>query len=108
MDYLLLGTAVLGAWFVGAMALVARCEADRWGIRCTTPLTTNRIPWSDLESLDLRGRSVFSQRVVAVTRDGRKRMLWVFDPRIPVSRDWAEVLVAELETVRRSAAKPGA
>jgi hypothetical protein len=35
-------------------------------------------------------------------------MLWVFNLRVPVSRDAAQVLVAELEAVRRSAPSPGA
>jgi hypothetical protein len=40
---------------------------------------------------------------VAVTKQGRERMLSVFDLRVPVSRDAAQMLVAELEAVRRSA-----
>lgn len=44
-------------WFVSSRIPIARLEADRWGIRCTTPLTTVRIPWSDLRSLEVRGRS---------------------------------------------------
>jgi len=44
-------------------------------------------------------KAIFAQRIVAVTRHGGERMLWVFDPRIPASRDTAQLLVAELETV---------
>ena len=49
------------------------------------------------------GESARAQRIVAITKQGRERMLWVFDLRVPVSRDAAQVLVAELEAVRRSA-----
>jgi hypothetical protein len=45
---------------------------------------------------------MLSQRIVAVT-PGRDQMLWVWDPRVPVSRDAARLLVAELEAVRHSA-----
>jgi hypothetical protein len=89
-----------------ARTLVARFEADHWGIRCTNPLTAVRIPWSDLESLEPRGKSVLTQRIVAITKGGRERMLWVFDPRIPASPEAARLLVAELETVWKFAAMP--
>jgi hypothetical protein len=96
--------AAIVAWLFGIRMLFARLEADRWGIRCTNPLTTVRLPWSDVRSLEPRGTSALSQRIVAVTEQGgRDRMLWVVDPRVPVSRDTARLLVAELETVRRSA-----
>jgi hypothetical protein len=90
----------------GIRILFARLEADRWGIRCTNPLTTVRIPWSDVRSLEPRGTSALSKRIVAVTEQGRERPLWVVDPRVPVSRDTARLLVAELEAVRRSATSP--
>ena len=93
-------------WFVSSRIPIARLEADRWGIRCTTPLTTVRIPWSDLRSLEVRGRSASTQRVVAVTKQGRERILRVWDPRLPVTRDVARTLVAELEAVRRSTTTP--
>jgi Bacterial PH domain len=104
MEFLLIGTALLITWSVGARALVARFEADRWGIRCTNPFTTVRIPWSDVESLEPRGKSILAQRVVAVTKHGRERMLWVFDPRIPASTEAARLVVAELEAVWQLAA----
>ena len=94
--------------FYGGRALVARLEANGWGIRCTTPFTTVRLPWGEVRSLEPRGSSTFSQRIVAVSEDGRQRMLWVFDPRVPVGPDAARLLVAELEAVRRLAARPGA
>ena len=106
MEFLLLGTAVFITWTVGARALVMRLEADHWGIRCTNPLTAVRIPWSDVESLEPRGKSVLAQRIVAVTKGGRERMLWVFDPRIPASREAARLLVAELDAVWQLAAMP--
>jgi hypothetical protein len=80
---------------------LARLEADRWGIRCTNLWSTVRFPWSDVRSLEPRGPSSFSQRIVAITEQGHRRMLWVFDPRVPVSRDASRLLVAELEAVRR-------
>jgi len=106
MEFLLLGTAVFITWSGGARALAMRLEADQWGIRCTNPLTTVRIPWNDVESLEPRGESVLAQRIVAITKGGRERILWVFDPRIPASREAARILVAELEAVWRSAAMP--
>lgn len=96
------GVAVLITWLVGLRLPVARLEADDWGIRCTNPFTTVRLPWSEVQTLEARGRSVFSQRIVAVTQ-GRDQMLWVWDPRVPVNRDAARLLVAELEAVRQSA-----
>jgi hypothetical protein len=90
----------------GIRILFARLEADRRGIRCTNPLTTVRIPWSDVRSLEPRGTSVLSKRIVAVTEQGRERLLWVVDPRVPVSRDTARLLVAELEAVWQSATSP--
>lgn len=103
---------ILAIAFV-AMALmawrffVARCEANPWGIRCTF-LSTTRIPWRAVRSLEPRGKSAFFQRVVVVTEDGRKRTLWVVDPRVPLSNDSARLLIAELEAVRRSGVSPGA
>lgn len=94
--------------FIGARALVARLEANGWGIRCTNPFATVRLPWGDVRSLEPRGSSTFSQRIVAVSGDARHRMLWVFDPRVPVGPDAARLLVDELETVRRLAARPDA
>jgi hypothetical protein len=87
-------------------ALFARLEADRWGIRCTNPLTTVCIPWSDVRSLEPHGTSVLRQGIVAVTEQGRERPLWVYDPRSPFSRDRSRLRVAELEAVRRSATTP--
>lgn len=98
----------LGIGIVAARLLVARFEADAWGIRCTNPTTTVRIPWGDLQSLEPRGESVLAQRIIVVTKQRRARMLWTFDPRVPVCRDTGRLLVAELEAVRRSAAGPGA
>jgi hypothetical protein len=49
---------------------------------------------------------MLSQRIVAVTQE-RQRMLWVWDPRVPVSRDAARLLVAELEAVRQLAPNLG-
>jgi hypothetical protein len=54
--------------------------------------------------LEPRGKSILAQRIVAVAKHGRERMLWVFDPRIPASRETARVLVAELEAVWQLAA----
>jgi hypothetical protein len=104
---ILAAVGVLACLF-GARLLVARLEANRWGIRCTNPFTTIRVPWSEVQSLDPRGRSALSQRIVAITVQRRERMLWVWDPRVPVSRDTARILVAELEVVRQLAAKPDA
>jgi hypothetical protein len=98
-----LGLLALSVWPIGGRCLVARLEADGWGIRYTTPTTTVRIPWEEVRSLEPRGESARAQRIVAVTNEGRERRVWVWDPRAPVSRDGAQVLVAELEAVRRSA-----
>jgi hypothetical protein len=86
---------------------VARCEANRWGIRCTF-LSTIRIPWASVRSLEPRGKSALFQRVVVVTEDGRNHMLWFVDPRVPLSSDSAHLLIAELEAVRLSGVSPGA
>jgi hypothetical protein len=103
---LVLGVAFLALTLIASRFLVARCEADHWGIRCTNPLTTVRIPWSAVRSLEPRGSSALAQRIVVVTEQGRERMLWVVDPRVPVSRDTARLLVAELESLRQSATTP--
>jgi hypothetical protein len=96
-------TMALMAW----RFFVARCEANRWGIRYTF-LSTIRIPWAAVRSLEPRGKSALFQRVVVVTEDGRNRMLWVLDPRVPLSNESARLLVAELEAVRQSAMTPAA
>jgi hypothetical protein len=93
--------AAIVPWLFCIRILFARLEADRWGIRCTNPLTTVRIPWSDVRSLEPRGTSALRQSIVAVTEQGREQPLWVVDPRVPASRDTARLLVAELEAVRR-------
>jgi hypothetical protein len=93
-------------WLYGIRLLVARLEADDWGIRWTSLLTTVRIPWSDVRSLEPRGTSAFTQKIVVITHQGRERQLWVVDHRVPASRDTARLLVAELETVRRLATLP--
>jgi hypothetical protein len=87
-------------WLYGIRLLVASLEADDWGIRWTSLLTTVRIPWSDVRSLEPRGTSAFTQKIVLITHQGRERRLWVVDHRVPASRDTARLLVAELETVR--------
>jgi hypothetical protein len=99
---LLLGTILLGACLV-TLTIFMRLEADHDGIRYKNPLATVRLRWSDVESLESRGGSVLTQRIVAVTKRGRERMLWIFDPRIPHTRDAGRLLVVELEAVRRSA-----
>jgi hypothetical protein len=86
---------------LGIRIPLARLEADRWGIRCSNPWSTVRLPWSEVRSLEPRGPSSFSQRIVAITEQGYRRTLWVYDPRVPVSRDVGRLLVAELEAVRR-------
>lgn len=108
LDALLIAATALTVllWFVGGRVLVGRLEANAWGIRCTTPFATIRLPWNEVWSLEGPGSSTFSQRIVAVSKDGRRRMLWVFDPRVPVSRDGARILVAELEGVRQLATLP--
>jgi hypothetical protein len=104
---LILAMAFVAMAFMAWRFFVARCEANRWGIRCTL-VSTIRIPWVAVRSLEPRGRSAFFQRVVVVTEDGRKRTLWVVDPRVPLSHDSAQLLIAELEAVRRSGVSPGA
>jgi hypothetical protein len=104
---LVLSMILLGVCFV-SLTIFVRLEADHEGIRCRNPLTTVRLPWSEVESLEPRGSSAFTQRIVAVTRQGRERMLWVFDPRIPHTADAARLLVDELEAVRQSAANADA
>jgi hypothetical protein len=42
---------------------------------------------------------------LAVSEDGRRRTLWVFDPR---RSGCGSLLVAELEAIRQSAEKPDA
>lgn len=93
---------VLITWFIGLRLPVARLEADPWGIRCTNPFTTVRLPWGEVQALEARGKSMLSRRIVVVTQR-RERMLWVWDPRVPVNRDAARLLVAELEAVRQLA-----
>jgi hypothetical protein len=98
--------AAIVPWLYGIRLLVARLEADHWGIRWTSLLTTVRIPWSDVRSLEPRGTSAFTQKIVVITHQGRERQLWVVDHRVPASRGTARLLVAELETVRRLATLP--
>ena len=98
--------AAIVPWLYGIRLLVARLEADHWGIRFTSLLTTVRIPWSEVRSLEPRGTSAFTQRIAVITQPRHARLLWVVDPRVPVSRDTARLLVAELETVRRSTTLP--
>lgn len=103
--------ATVGEWLIVFAAIVllllvirislARLEADRWGIRCTNAWSTVRLPWSDVRSLEPRGPSSFSQRIVAITEQGHRRTLQVYDPRVPVARDVGRLLMAELEAVRR-------
>jgi hypothetical protein len=101
-----LGMAFLAMTLIASRFLVARFEADHWGITCTNPLTTVRIPWSAVRSPEPRGNSALVQRVVVVTNQGREPFLWVVDPRVPISRDTARLLVADLEAVWRSATSP--
>jgi hypothetical protein len=101
-----LGVAFLAMTLIASRFLVARFVADPWGITCTNPLTTVRIPWSAVRSLEPRGNSALVQRIAVDTEQGRERFLWVVDPRVPVSRDTARLLVAELESVRQSAKTP--
>jgi hypothetical protein len=103
---LVLGLAFLALVLIASRFLVARFVADHWGITCTNPLTTVRIPWSVVRSLEPRGSSALAQRIVVVTDQGRERMLWVVDPRVPVSRDTARLLVTQLEAVWQAAAAP--
>jgi hypothetical protein len=90
-------------WLVGLRLVTARLIADREGIRCSVPLGELRLRWDEIERLEARGTSTFGQRIVAVTVDGRERMLWVFDSRVPVAPTAADLLLGELETVRRHA-----
>jgi hypothetical protein len=98
--------AFIVVWSLGAETLVARLEADRWGVRWTTFLTTVGFPWGDVRSLEPRGTSAFSRRIVAVPEQGHERMLWVWDTRVRMNQDAAQLLIAELEAVRWLAAQP--
>jgi hypothetical protein len=104
---LILAVAFVATALMAWRFFVARCEANQWGIRYTF-LSTIRIPWIAVRSLEPRGKSAFFQRIVVITEAGRKRTLWVVDPRVPLSNDSARLLIAELEAVRRSAVSPGA
>jgi hypothetical protein len=100
------GLASVAMALITARFLVFRFEANDWGITSTGPFTTVRIPWNALRSLEPRGDSAFTQRVQVVTEQGRKPRLWILDPRFPVSRDSARLLVAALDAVRQSASSP--
>jgi hypothetical protein len=103
-----LGVVFLATVLVTSRFLVLRFEANPWGITCTGAWRTVRIPWSVVRSIEPRGSSTLAQRVHLITEQGRVPRLFMPDPRFPVNRASARLLVAELETVRRSAAKPGA
>jgi hypothetical protein len=100
--------AAIVPWLLGVRLLFAHLQADYWGIRWTNSISTVRIPWSDVRSLEPRGTSAFTQRIVVITEQGRERGLWVVDHRVPVSRDTARLLVTELEAVRQTTARPDA
>ena len=100
---LVLGVVFLATVFVTSRFLVLRLEANPWGITCAGPWRTVRIPWSVVRSVEPRGSSTLAQRVDLITEQGRGRRIWMLDPRFPINRDSARLLVAELEAVRRSA-----
>ena len=105
---LVLGVVSLATVLAASRFLVLRLEATPLGITCTGPWRTVRIPWSVVRSIEPRGSSTLAQRVELITEQGRRPSLWMADPRFPVNRASARLLVAELETVRQLAAKPGA
>jgi hypothetical protein len=105
---LVLGVVCLAMVLIASRFLVLRLEANPSGITGTGLWRTVRIPWSAVRSIEPRGSSTLAQRVYLITEQGRRPRLWMADPRFPINRDSARLLVAELETVRRSAPKPGA
>jgi len=99
------GVAFFTLAVIASRFRVLRLEANEWGISCTNPVGRISLPWNRVVALRTRGRL---QRIVLVTEEQRERMLWTVDPRIPANRGSTRVLVAELDTIRQSAAKPGA
>jgi hypothetical protein len=90
-------------WLTGLRLCTARLVADRAGIRGSTPLGELRLRWDEIDRLEARGTTTFGQRIVATLTSGRERMLWVFDPRVPVAATSSTLLLGDLETVRRHA-----
>jgi hypothetical protein len=64
-----------------------RFVADGWGLRWANPLwpSATQLPWEGIARIELRGSRLLSMRMVVITNDGRSRLVWAFDPRIPIS-----------------------
>jgi hypothetical protein len=65
-----------------------RFVADGWGLRWANPFwpSATQLPWEGIARIELRGSRLLSMRMVVITNDGRSRLVWAFDPTIPISR----------------------
>jgi hypothetical protein len=103
---LLLTLVVLAVLLLAALRLVRiRFVADRSGLAWDHPFRPIRIEiaWGEVERIELRGRRLITQRLVVITRDGRERIAWAYDPSIAISTEAARALLAEIEAIRSEA-----
>lgn len=103
----LLVVALLAVFFGLLLILAAygrlarvRFVADHKGLAWNGLLRQTRIelPWMNIKRIELQGR--WLQRTVVVTEDGRTLHPILWDPSIPMSRDAAGRVVAEIEGLR--------
>jgi hypothetical protein len=79
-----------------------RFVADDWGLRWANPFcpSATQLPWEAIARIELRGSRLLSMRVVAITNDGRSRLVWAIDPSIPVSTRSIQTIFDEIVGLR--------
>ena len=101
--FLVLFLLFLILFFISAfLSNRVRFMADGWGIRWDGPLpaASIRLAWTDIVQLSRREGRILAPALVAVPKDGRKRILSIPALSLPSSREARAELLAEVERLR--------
>ena len=101
--FLLLLLMFVILFFIAAfLSTRVRFRADSWGIRWDGPLpaASVRLAWDEIARLTRRRGRIAAPRLVAVTKEGRKKVISIPAMSLPASQEARETLLTEIETLR--------
>jgi len=79
-----------------------RFRADSWGLQWDAPLpaASIRLAWDEIDRLSRRRGRIGAPRLVAVTNEGRKRVIAIPAVSLPASQEARATLFSEIEKIR--------